>query len=83
MKKVEAVEFAENLRTTIGGYEFTIIQDLADDKKPLKVNITSSIGVSSAPVVTDDAMTLLRNADRALYLGAKHAGRNRVAEYVK
>ena len=83
MKKTEAVEFAENLRTTIGGYGFTIISDLVEDKNPLKVNITSSIGVSSAPVDTDDAMTLLRNADRALYLGAKHAGRNRVAEYVK
>jgi len=83
VKKIDAVEFAENLRTTIGGYGFTIIQDLAEDKNPMKVNITSSIGVSSAPVDTDDAMTLLRNADRALYLGAKHAGRNRVAEYVK
>ena len=83
VKKKDAVEFAENLRTTIGGYGFTIIQDLADNKNPMKVNITSSIGVSSAPVDTDDAMTLLRNADRALYLGAKQAGRNRVAEYVK
>jgi len=81
--KKEAVEFAENLRAEIGGHGFTIIPDLVEDKYPLVVHITSSIGVSSAPSDTDEAMTLLRNADRALYLGAKQAGRNRVAEYVK
>ncbi|MEK4403916.1 sensor domain-containing diguanylate cyclase [Sporosarcina sp. FSL K6-6792] len=81
--KKEAVEFAENLRAEIGGHDFTIVPDLVDDKHPLVIRITSSIGVSSAPSDTDEVMTLLRNADRALYLGAKQAGRNRVAEYVK
>jgi len=81
--KKEAVEFAENLRAEIGNHDFTIIPGLVEDKHPLVVHVTSSIGVSSAPSDTDDAMTLLRNADRALYLGAKQAGRNRVAEYVK
>ena len=81
--KKEAVEFAEKLLAEIGGHDFTIIPDLVEDKHPLVVRITSSIGVSSAPSDTDEVMTLLRNADRALYLGAKQAGRNRVAEYVK
>ncbi|MBO0587101.1 sensor domain-containing diguanylate cyclase [Sporosarcina sp. E16_8] len=81
--KAEAVEFAEKLRAEIGSHDFTIIPDLVEDKYPLVVHITSSIGVSSSPLDTDEAMTLLRNADRALYLGAKQAGRNRVAEYVK
>jgi diguanylate cyclase (GGDEF)-like protein len=83
MSKAKAVEFAEDLRAAIGGHDFAIIPDLVEDRHPLIVNITSSIGVSSAPGDTDEAMTLLRNADRALYLGAKQAGRNRVAEYVK
>ena len=83
ISKAGAVEFAENLRSEIGGHDFTIVPDLLGDKRPLVVPITSSIGVSSAPADTDEAMTLLRNADRALYLGAKQAGRNRVAEYVK
>ncbi|HJF32396.1 MAG TPA: sensor domain-containing diguanylate cyclase [Sporosarcina psychrophila] len=83
MSKAEALEFAETLRIAIGGYEFSIVPDLVEERHPLIVNITSSIGVSSAPADTDEAMTLLRNADRALYLGAKQAGRNRVAEYVK
>lgn len=81
--KKEAVEFAESLRTEIGEHDFTIVPDLVEDKHPLVVRITSSIGVSSAPIDTDEVLTLLRNADRALYLGAKQAGRNRVAEYVK
>ncbi|MEK4714442.1 sensor domain-containing diguanylate cyclase [Sporosarcina sp. FSL K6-5500] len=83
MEKTEAVEFAENLRAEISSYDFTIIPDLVEDKYPLIVHITSSIGVSSSPADTDEAMTLLRNADRALYLGAKQGGRNKVAEYVK
>jgi diguanylate cyclase (GGDEF)-like protein len=83
ISKVGAVEFAENLRSEIGAHDFTIIPDLLGDKRPLDVHITSSIGVSSAPDDTNEAMTLLRNADRALYIGAKQAGRNRVAEYVK
>ncbi len=83
MAKDEAVKFAERLRAEIGGHDFTIIPDLGVNKDPLVVHITSSIGVSSSPADTDEAMTLLRNADRALYLGAKQGGRNRVAEYVK
>lgn len=81
--KKEAVEFDESLRVEIGGHDFTIIPDLVEDKHPYVVRITSSIGVSSAPSDTGEAMTLLRNADRALYLGAKQEGRNRVADYMR
>jgi len=81
--KAEAVDFAEQLRLIIRQHAFTIIPDLGDDKYPVKVSITSSVGVANAPTDTDEAMNLLRNADRALYIGAKQAGRDRVAEYVK
>lgn len=81
--KAEAVAFAEQLRLLIRQHAFTIIPDLGDDKYPVKVSITSSVGVANAPTDTDEAMNLLRNADRALYIGAKQAGRDRVAEYVK
>src|SRR5690606_38406917 len=47
------------------------------------INITMSIGVSSAPDDSDDGMAMIRNADRALYIGAKQAGRNKVAAYTK
>lgn len=81
--KAEAVDFAERLRMLIKEHAFTIIPDLGEDKYPVKVFITSSVGVANAPTDTDEAMNLLRNADRALYIGAKQAGRDRVAEYVK
>ncbi|HEX5564512.1 MAG TPA: sensor domain-containing diguanylate cyclase [Sporosarcina sp.] len=81
--KEEAVDFAERLRLLIRQHAFTIIPDLGEDKYPVKVSITSSVGVASAPTDTDEAMNLLRNADRALYIGAKQAGRDRVAEYVR
>ena len=81
--KAQAVEFAEQVRLLIREHVFTIIPDLGEDKYPVRVSITSSVGVSNAPTDTDEAINLLRNADRALYIGAKQAGRDRVAEYVR
>ena len=81
--KMDAYDFAENLRTEIAGHDFLIAPDLGENKYPQTVHITCSMGVSSATEDTDEAMTLLRNADRALYIGAKQSGRNRVAAYVK
>ena len=81
--KEEAVEFAEHIRLIIRQHIFTIIPDLGEDKYPVKVSITSSVGVANAPTDTDEALNLIRNADRALYIGAKQAGRDRVAEYVR
>ena len=81
--KQEAVDFANHLRLLIRQYAFSITSDLSMDKQSIDVFITSSVGVANAPTDTDEAMALLRNADRALYIGAKQAGRDRVAEYVK
>ncbi|MCG7344996.1 sensor domain-containing diguanylate cyclase [Sporosarcina sp. ACRSL] len=81
--KEEAIDFAEQIRLMVREHAFTIIPDLGEDKYPVKVFITLSVGVANAPTDTDEAMNLLRNADRALYIGAKQAGRDRVAEYVR
>ncbi len=81
--KEKAFAFAEDFRKKIKHHPFKVTPDLFSERGPIEVFITVSIGVSNAPVDTDEAMTLLRNADRALYLGAKQAGRDRVAEYVK
>ena len=81
--KQEAVDFANHLRLLIRQHAFSITSDLSMDKQSIDVFITSSVGVANAPTDTDEAMALLRNADRALYIGAKQAGRDRVAEYVK
>lgn len=79
VKKEEAFDMAELIRETIADVPFTLQQTL--DQKQLQVHITASIGVATAPEDAEDSLALIRHADRALYVGAKRAGRNRVAEY--
>ncbi|ANU25654.1 sensor domain-containing diguanylate cyclase [Planococcus versutus] len=81
--KERAMLLAENLRKRIEKYDFLIENDLAEDRQQQVIHITMSIGVSTAPDDSDEGMALIRNADRALYIGAKQAGRNKVAAYVK
>src|SRR5690606_27996112 len=78
-----AMLLAENIRKEIEKREFMIQSDLDEDRKTIPIKITMSIGVSSAPDDSDDGMAMIRNADRALYIGAKQAGRNKVAAYTK
>lgn len=75
--------FAESLRKRVEEHEFLIQRDLDSERTLDKVHITLSIGVSTAPDDSDEPNALIRNADRALYIGAKQAGRNKVAAYVK
>jgi len=82
-RKEAALQFAEELRLQIEQAEFLVMPDLGMDKTMVSVRITASLGVASAPEDADDAQSILRNADRSLYLWAKQAGRNRVAGYVK
>ncbi len=81
--KEEGMQFGELVRKMIEAYQFTVTQDLGRLGKAIDVSITVSIGVSTIPEDTDELNSLVRNADRALYLGAKRAGRNRVASYIK
>ncbi|RLQ98040.1 sensor domain-containing diguanylate cyclase [Falsibacillus albus] len=83
VSKQKATELAETVRLTIANRPFTLHNNLEHERKRLMVRITASIGVATAPEDADDALSLIRHADRALYIGAKRAGRNRVAEYVK
>jgi len=79
--KEEAIERAESIRREIESTLFTIIQDLSDNRDPVDVQITSSFGVASIPDDADNTKSLMRNADRALYIGGKQAGRNKVGVY--
>ncbi|MCY0876127.1 MAG: sensor domain-containing diguanylate cyclase [Firmicutes bacterium] len=47
----------------------------------LPVRLTVSVGAASFPEMADSPLSLLRNADRAMYVGSKQRGRNRVALY--
>lgn len=78
-----AIVLAERIRQFIEQHDFLIKSDLDPNRTNLGINITLSMGVSSSPEDSDDSMALIRNADRALYIGAKQKGRNKVAAYVK
>ncbi|WP_174524404.1 sensor domain-containing diguanylate cyclase [Neobacillus niacini] len=77
--KKEAYHLAELIRQSIANWPFTLQQSLELTQQQVK--ITASIGVATAPEDAEDPLALVRHADRALYVGAKRAGRNRVAEY--
>ena len=81
--KLQALNIAEQLRRKVEQTPFMVPLDLGELSREEIIFITASSGVATAPEDSDEGMSLLRNADRALYIGAKQAGRNRVAEYVK
>lgn len=83
MSKSEALHLAEDIRMNVQHKLFEIGSDLSLSHIKEHVTITTSVGVSTAPEDCDKPMALIRNADRALYVGAKQKGRNRVAEYLK
>ncbi|KAB2338729.1 GGDEF domain-containing protein [Cytobacillus depressus] len=83
IEKREAFKIAERIRVTISNYPFILEQHIGKNNQTKRVDITASIGVATAPQDADEPLALIRHADRALYVGAKRAGRNRVAEYVK
>lgn len=81
--KARTIELAEEIRKEVEGAVFRIIPDLSEDHNPIDVQMTVSIGVATVPEDAEDAKLLLRNADRALYIGGKQAGRNRVGVFSK
>lgn len=76
--KIEAARRAEQLRRRVESHLFSVKADLSASRKSIEVNMTISLGVATGPEDANNAQDLLRNADRALYIGGKQAGRNRV-----
>ncbi|MFC3779675.1 diguanylate cyclase domain-containing protein [Bacillus chungangensis] len=70
-----------SIKSSAYAHPFAIQRDLASKSRELDIYITVSIGVATAPMDGEDSIALIRHADRALYIGAKQAGRNRVAHY--
>jgi len=69
-----ALRIAERLRGGVARLEIS-----SEDPDLLPPRVTVSIGVSTFPEHADDVAGLIHRADRAMYLGAKRRGRNRVA----
>lgn len=79
--KDEAYNLAEMIRKEISNNPFTIDQSISEGLNKLKISVTASLGVATAPEDCDEPFSLLRNADRAMYTGAKQMGRNKVSVY--
>lgn len=79
--KVTAAQRAEKIRKEVEMTVFTIIPDLAEDRSPIDVKMTVSLGVATMPDDANSSLSLMRNADRALYIGGKQAGRNKVGMF--
>ncbi|GGH85862.1 diguanylate cyclase (GGDEF)-like protein [Pullulanibacillus pueri] len=75
-----AYTMAEDIRIRLSHEPFLIQTDIGYEGRRF-IHITASIGVATAPIQGEDPMSLIRNADRAMYSGAKQQGRNRVATY--
>ncbi len=73
-----ACRIAETIRQNISAQPFAV-STLEGEQKTIR--LTVSIGVATYPDDAVDDQQLLRYADRAMYYGAKRAGRNRVSAY--
>ncbi|MGM7720956.1 sensor domain-containing diguanylate cyclase [Metabacillus sp. Hm71] len=83
MDKQSSIAYAEEIRQLIANHPFEIDHSLQNSlSRSIAVFLTASIGVATAPLDAEDTFSLIRHADRAMYIGAKKAGRNKVAVYV-
>lgn len=81
VNREHCLHIAENIRRKIGNQPFRISDHILDEKQDIYVTVTASIGIATYPDDCEEAVDLVRHADRAMYLGAKRRGRNKVASY--
>jgi diguanylate cyclase (GGDEF)-like protein len=75
-----AAKVADTLWRSITAQPFHTKNTLDFDQNVL-LKMTVSVGVASYPENSEDELELVRHADRAMYVGAKQKGRNRVSIY--
>ncbi|MBN8236783.1 sensor domain-containing diguanylate cyclase [Halobacillus kuroshimensis] len=76
-----ALAFALHIQGVITEDPFTVVEHILKQEGPVSVQVTASIGAASYPDPCEEPLDLIRQADRAMYVGAKQRGRNRVAGY--
>ncbi|MBL0388676.1 GGDEF domain-containing protein [Tumebacillus sp. ITR2] len=74
----QALRLGEDIRSTVEAMEVPVP---TLDGNIVTIKLTVSIGIAAYPDDAEDSLSLMRFADRAMYIGAKRAGRNRVALY--
>lgn len=83
VERGQCFELAERIRVHLATRSFPLKQHIRDAQGSQLVKVTASIGFATAPDDAEGTLDLIRHADRAMYVGAKQAGRNKVAEYRK
>lgn len=78
----EAFRMAEEVRQQIADLSLEVTDTIHQEGEKVLIQVTVSIGISTYPTQAANPLELVRNADRAMYLGAKQAGRNRCSLYV-
>ncbi|MFC0014964.1 MULTISPECIES: sensor domain-containing diguanylate cyclase [Allobacillus] len=81
MKHEEIYGLAEEIRYLISSKPFVLMKHI-EDGQPVAIPITASLGVATYPDHCDSPNELIRQADRAMYVGAKRSGKNKVASIV-
>lgn len=76
----ESFQLADEVRRKIASKKIILQEHMLGDKEESLV-LTASIGVASYPEHCEQPLELVRHADRAMYMGAKQKGRNKVAVY--
>ncbi|MGM8214250.1 sensor domain-containing diguanylate cyclase [Bacillaceae bacterium W0354] len=82
MEHERVVEIAENIRRCIADEPFILYKPIDGIMEVKEINVTASIGVSTYPDYCDSPEEIVRKADRAMYVGAKQQGKNRVSSHV-
>ncbi|SET69995.1 diguanylate cyclase with GAF sensor [Oceanobacillus limi] len=77
----EASRMAEMVRREIQKRSFQVDNHILNQDEPVDIAITASVGVATYPEHCESPTDLIRYADRAMYIGAKQKGRNKVGVY--
>lgn len=80
VNEIEAFKIGEKIRKEIAGSPIMLRDNLVPGND-ISLYVTASIGVASCSQESQDYMDIVRNADKAMYLGAKKVGRNKVGVY--
>lgn len=77
----KALQFAEALRQIIEESTFVCHDYMRNNAEEIILTMTASIGVAAYPDQCEDPKNLIAQADRAMYLGSKRNGRNKVTAF--
>lgn len=72
---------AEKFRELVEHFPIETKNYLLTDEVKISVNITCSFGIASSENNDFDSRSIIQAADRAMYIGSKNKGRNRVSTY--